>query len=115
VTLDFDRLGRTRPGYGYIAGPEKYKATKDKTKDILSKERYPVVPNGKFVPYAHQGLAVGVILNNPFASVLLSCGTGKTGSTSRAVELQLESGEISKGSVLVSAPLLFYTLPGEMI
>jgi hypothetical protein len=25
VTLDFDRLGRTRPGYGYIAGPEKYK------------------------------------------------------------------------------------------
>jgi len=25
VTLDFDRLGRTRPGYGYIAGPETYK------------------------------------------------------------------------------------------
>jgi len=25
VSLDFDRLGRTRPGYGYVAGPEKYK------------------------------------------------------------------------------------------
>lgn len=72
---------------------------------IIQSERYPVEPNGKFHPYAHQTKGVGVILANPFCPVMLSCGLGKTGTTARAVEITLEKGEITRGKVLVTAPL----------
>jgi SNF2 family DNA or RNA helicase len=72
---------------------------------IVASERFPVEPNGKFHPYAHQTKAIGAIIANPFSPVMLSCGLGKTGSTARAVELMIERGEVQKGKVLVSAPL----------
>lgn len=73
--------------------------------ELLQHERLPVVPNGKFIPYAHQTQAVGVIEVYPHAAVILDCGTGKTGSVARAIELAIERGEVMRGKILVSAPL----------
>lgn len=73
--------------------------------EILSSERVPIEPNGKFHPYAHQTKAIGVILANPYSPVMLSCGLGKTGSTARAIEICLKEGAISRGKILISAPL----------
>ena len=82
-----------------------YKQHRDQVQEVLSKDRYPVPPNGKFFPYAHQTLGVGVIAANPFSPIMLSCGTGKTGTTARTVELCMNKGEVGSGKVLVSAPL----------
>lgn len=83
----------------------RYKEHKLKVQEVLSKERYPVEPNGKFIPYAHQTKIIGTILYNPLSPIFADCGLGKTGSVGRAVELCIESGDIQKGKVLVSAPL----------
>jgi SNF2 family DNA or RNA helicase len=72
--------------------------------DIMKVERYPIEPNGKFVPYAHQTKIVGAVLSDPFTPVFSDCGTGKTGSVGRAVEIGLNNGEIARGKVLISAP-----------
>lgn len=82
-----------------------YKEAKAKTLEIINKERFPVEPNGKFVPYAHQTKIIGVILNSQFAPVFSDCGTGKSGALGRAVEILISEGSITSGKVLVSAPL----------
>jgi len=66
---------------------------------------HPVEPNGKFNPRAHQTLAISVLKENPFSPIILDCGTGKTASTARAIELALERGEVMRGKILVSVPL----------
>ena len=83
----------------------RYKAAKETTQQIASQERYPVPPNGKFIPYSHQTKIVGAILNNPYTATFADCGLGKTGSYGRAIELCLANGEVRKGRILVSAPL----------
>lgn len=82
-----------------------YKRSRELVQDVLSKERYPVQPNGKFIPYAHQTKIIGSLIVNPYCPTFADCGLGKTGSYARGVELLLEAGEIKKGKVLVSAPL----------
>jgi SNF2 family DNA or RNA helicase len=90
---------------GIKAKLEKYKQYRSGVQEVLSKERYPVPPNGKFVPYAHQTKVIGIISKTKNAAVCLDCGLGKTGSLGRSFELCIESGEISRGKILVSAPL----------
>jgi SNF2 family DNA or RNA helicase len=82
-----------------------YKERREAVKRILAKNDYPVPPNGKFVPYQHQRVGIGVFLSNPYAYGGLDCGTGKTGLSLRAMELVLDKGEITRGKILVSAPL----------
>ena len=72
---------------------------------ICGLESYPVEPNGKFVPYSHQTRIVGVLQNGTKQGVFSDCGTGKTGSLARAVELEIERGSVTRGKILVSAPL----------
>ena len=83
----------------------KYKNHRDDVQRVQQKERYPVEPNGKFVPYAHQTKIIGTVLANPHAPIFADCGLGKTGSMARAIEMLIERGEISRGKVLISAPL----------
>lgn len=82
-----------------------YKNAKSQMQDILKLERYPLEPNGKFFPYAHQTKIVASLLVDPYCPVGADCGTGKTGSTARAVELLIGQNKIKKGKVLVTAPL----------
>lgn len=82
-----------------------YKQYREQVQEVLSKERFPVAPNGKFVPYAHQTKIIGTVLSNPHAPVFADCGLGKTGSMARAMELLIEKGEITRGKILISAPL----------
>lgn len=82
-----------------------YKIYRDKVRDVLDKERYPVPPNGKFIPYSHQTKIIGTILSNPYAAIACDCGLGKTGSLARAVEHLIGEGKVTPGKVLVSAPL----------
>ena len=82
-----------------------YNGWKSQMRDIMKLERYPVEPNGKFVPYAHQTKIVGTMLAHPLCCIAADCGTGKTGSTARAVELVLAAGQVPRGKVLISAPL----------
>lgn len=82
-----------------------YKNAKSRLRDIMASDIYPLEPNGKFFPYSHQTKIVGSLLADPQLLVGADCGTGKTGSTARAVEILLKEGEIRKGKVLVSAPL----------
>lgn len=78
--------------------------------EVMSMERYPVEPNGKFVPYAHQTKIIGSTMKHPVVAVYADCGVGKTGSLIRAVEIQLASKDITPGKVLISAPLsILYT------
>jgi SNF2 family DNA or RNA helicase len=82
-----------------------YKKARDWVHEILEKERHPVPPNGKFIPYAHQTKIIGVSDVNPFSPIFADCGLGKTGALARSIELALEHSRIRKGKVLVSAPL----------
>jgi SNF2 family DNA or RNA helicase len=82
-----------------------YKHRRENLKLILDKEMYPVEPNGKFIPYKHQTKIIGAVLHNPYTMVGSACGTGKTGSLARAIELELNAGNIKRGGVLVTAPL----------
>lgn len=82
-----------------------YQNRKSRLRDIMKTERMPVEPNGKFVPYAHQTKIVNVIQADPFTPCFSDCGTGKTGSVARSVELILAEKSISPGKTLVSAPL----------
>jgi hypothetical protein len=72
---------------------------------VQAVERMPIEPNGKFTPYAHQTKIVGGLLSYPFLAVMADCGTGKTGSQGRAIELAIQQGLVQSGKVLVSAPL----------
>lgn len=82
-----------------------YRKGVEETVRICALERFPVSPNGKFTPYAHQTRIVGVLDHNPYSGCFSDCGTGKTGSLARAVELELEKGGVVRGKILVSAPL----------
>ncbi len=82
-----------------------YKAFREEVLKLQALERYPVAPSGKFIPYAHQTKIVGAVLKNPYSSIFSDCGTGKTGSLARAMEIALEEGRVSRGKILVSAPL----------
>lgn len=73
--------------------------------EIVRSERWPVPPNGLFHPYAHQTKGVGILLINPFTPNMMSCGLGKTGTVARAAEILLEEKKVSRGKILVSAPL----------
>ena len=66
-----------------------YKQARNQVQDVLSKPQYPVVPNGQFIPYAHQTQIIGVIDANPLSNILSDCGTGKTGAVARAIEIIL--------------------------
>lgn len=83
----------------------KYKEHRARVQEIIALESYPIAPNGKFIPYKHQTKICGCILVNPFCPVCADCGTGKTGSTGRAIEEVLRTGEVRSGKILVSAPL----------
>lgn len=83
----------------------KYNRYCSETEQICAMERVPVEPNGLFVPFSHQTLIIGVIDRNPYVGVMADCGTGKTGSEARAVEIHLERGDVKRGKVLISAPL----------
>lgn len=83
----------------------RYKQCLTRVAAINAMERYPVEPNGKFVPYAHQTKIIGNLVESDFVPVGADCGVGKTGATARAVELALTSTTIQRGKVLVSAPL----------
>lgn len=72
---------------------------------IKNSDIWPVEPNGKFIPYKHQTRIIGLLTEYPFVFVGADCGTGKTGSTLRAIEIMIQRGEVSKGKVLVTAPL----------
>ena len=88
----------------------RYKQTLKRAAEICALERYPVEPNGKFVPYAHQTKIIGLLTELDFTPVGADCGVGKTGSTARAVEIALRRGDIARGKVLVTAPLsILYT------
>jgi len=78
---------------------------KRQLQDIMKLDRYPLEPNGKFVPFAHQTKIAGVMMVHPYAPTFADCGTGKSGASLRAIELVLDSGEIKRGKVLISAPL----------
>jgi SNF2 family DNA or RNA helicase len=82
-----------------------YKEAKREMGKVLKEEHWPVPPNGKFVPYRHQGWIVGGLIANPYANIFVAPGAGKSGATGRAVELLLEERRVSRGKVLVSAPL----------
>ena len=82
-----------------------YTRAKSRLRDIMKLETYPLEPNGKFFPYAHQTKIVGGIITDPFTFVAADCGTGKTGSAARAAEILLSTGEIKRGKILISAPL----------
>lgn len=83
-----------------------YKQSKEKVQEVLSKERYPVEPNGRFIPYAHQTKIIGTVLSNDFAPIFADCGLGKTGALGRAIEILADSRRMGKTwKVLVSAPL----------
>jgi len=82
-----------------------YKHAKANLQQVLNKERYPVESNGKFVPYAHQTKIIGTLLNHSYPAIFADCGTGKTGSTGRAIEILMKQGVVRRGKVLVSAPL----------
>lgn len=82
-----------------------YRNRKSQLRDIMKLERYPVEPNGKFVPYAHQTKIVGITGIDPFTPCFSDCGTGKTGSNARAIEIEIAKGTVTPGKILVSAPL----------
>jgi len=82
-----------------------YKLARDSVQEIVSKERYPVEPNGKFIPYAHQTKILGTVISNPFSPCFADCGLGKTGSLGRSFELVIHSQPNFRGRILVSAPL----------
>jgi SNF2 family DNA or RNA helicase len=82
-----------------------YKLRRSKMQEVISKERYPLEPNGKFVPYSHQTVIVGTVDANTEGAILTDCGTGKTGATARSMERIIQRGEINRGKILVSAPL----------
>jgi SNF2 family DNA or RNA helicase len=73
--------------------------------EVTAADRFPVEPNGKFVPYAHQTKIVGSLLVYPYLLVASDCGTGKTGSQGRAMEIAIQRGLVQSGKILVSAPL----------
>lgn len=81
-----------------------YRARKKKVREIMATERVPIEPNGKFAPYAHQTKMIQSILVDPYLPVMADCGTGKTGTLSRAFEIEIEAGRIQRGKVMVSAP-----------
>jgi len=82
-----------------------YKEAKNNVEKVLEKERFPVPPNGKFIPYAHQTKIIGTVLANSFSPEFADCGLGKTGALGRSIELVIDSGGVRKGAILVSAPL----------
>lgn len=96
-------------GHGFLEEMRrKYKSlqqARHTTQQIMKLDRYPVPPNGKFVPYAHQTKIIGCIENNVNTPVYADCGTGKSGSSLRAIELEIANGRITPGKVLVTAPL----------
>lgn len=82
-----------------------YKRSKDKVRDVCVLDRWPVEPNGKFRPYGHQTKIIGVADANPLSPIFSDCGTGKTGAEARFFELALTQGLITRGKILVTAPL----------
>ncbi len=55
---------------------EKYRmhsSARNAVSQITKLERYPVPPNGKFVPYSHQTLIIGCIENAPYTPVFSDC------------------------------------------
>jgi SNF2 family DNA or RNA helicase len=104
-----DKLPVVVGGQQFIDGLKRrltaYKEMKARLALVKAEERYPVEPNGKFVPYAHQTKIIGTWDVNPYTPVCADCGTGKTGSTARAVELEMLRGNLTPGKTLISAPL----------
>lgn len=82
-----------------------YKKYREEVSKINLSQKYPVPPNGKFYPYAHQTQIAGVMTVNPFAAIIADCGLGKTGASGRAIEMVLEKGEVMSGKILITAPL----------
>lgn len=82
-----------------------YQNWKKCMQDILKVDQYPIEPNGKFAPYKHQTKIVGTVMVHPYPPVFADCGTGKTGSMLRAIELAIANKEINKGKTLISSPL----------
>lgn len=76
-----------------------------KLAEVLSQERIPVEPNGKFVPYAHQTKIVGAMDVHPYSGIFADCGLGKTGAAGRVIELMIAKGDVVRGKILVSGPL----------
>jgi len=82
-----------------------YRTRCKQVQEIVASERWPVPPNELFHPYAHQTKGIGILLVNPFTPNMMSCGLGKTSTVARAAEILLEEKKITKGKILVSAPL----------
>ena len=82
-----------------------YQGAKRQMRDIMKLERYPVEPNGKFVPFSHQTKIIGTMLAHPYPPTFVDCGTGKSGASLRSIELLLKDKKIMPGKVLISAPL----------
>ena len=82
-----------------------YKKFRQDMETLNATGKFPVPPNGKFIPYSHQTLIIGGFEKNPYLPIGSDCGTGKTGATARGVEIAIADKKISKGKILVSAPL----------
>lgn len=92
-------LNRMRERYA------KYREGLSAVRSIMGGERFPVPPNNKFIPYAHQTKIIGCTARHDELPVFADCGTGKTGSMLRAVELAIAEDPSYRGKVLISAPL----------
>lgn len=96
----------------HLFGYEVQKIRKD-LRQVFHREggkRYTLLPIRKITIECYEGKVYNLTSSGhdsylTDAGVSKNCGTGKTGSTARAIELALSQREITPGKILVSAPL----------
>lgn len=98
--------------YSHLFDFQVDKIRKDLRQDTIeiSGNTYSMIPIRKLQKHKYSGPVYNLTSSGhdtylTDSGVAHNCGTGKTGSTARAVELLLQQKQISKGKVLVTAPL----------